>query len=49
MSTEKWIETNEEFKRDCPKYGIKYYDTTKDREKVLQDIVEEISKEIEKE
>ncbi len=44
---EKWIATNEEFKRDCPKYGIKYYDTTKDREKVLQDIVDEISQEIE--
>lgn len=44
---EKWIETNEEFKKDCPKYGIKYFDTTKDREKVLNEVVDFISKEIE--
>lgn len=44
---EKWIETNEIFKRDCPKYGIKYYDTTKDREKVLQQVLDSISKQIE--
>ena len=43
----KWIETNEEFKKDCPKYGIKYFDTTKDREKILNEVVDFISKEIE--
>ena len=30
-----------------PKYGIKYFDTTKDREKVLNEVVDFISKEIE--
>lgn len=43
----KWIETNEEFKKDCSKYGIKYFDTTKDREKILNEVVDFISKEIE--
>lgn len=44
---EKWIETNEIFKRDCPKYGIKYYDTTKDREKILQQVLDSISGQVE--
>lgn len=44
----KWIETNEEFKRDCPKYGIKYYDTTKDRIKTLNEVIEYISNEMQK-
>lgn len=45
---EKWIETNEEFKRDCPKYGIKYFDTTKDRVKILNEVIEYISNEIQR-
>lgn len=39
---EAWIHSNEIFKKDCPKYGIKYYDTTKDREKVLQEVMDYI-------
>lgn len=33
---------NEELKKECPKYGIKYIDTSKNREKILNEILKEI-------
>ena len=33
---------NEIFKRECPKYGIEYIDTSKNREQVFKDILERI-------
>ena len=38
----KWAEMNEELKSECPKYGIQYIDTSKDREKILQQILDNI-------
>ncbi len=32
---EKWTETNENLKTECPKYGIEYIDTHIDREEIL--------------
>lgn len=37
-----WYKCNEMLKKECPKYGIKYIDTSKDRENVLQEIVNNI-------
>lgn len=37
-----WYNCNEMLKEECPKYGIRYIDTSKDREKVLSNIVEYI-------
>jgi len=37
-----WYECNEMLKIECPKYGIKYIDTSKDREKILNEILEKI-------
>ena len=31
-------------KEECPKYGIKYIDTSKNREKILEEILNEIAK-----
>lgn len=45
---ESWAEKNQLLKRECPKYGIEYIDTSKDREKVLIEILEKLSREIEK-
>lgn len=42
-----WAEKNELLKKECPKYGIKYIDTSKNREKVLNDVLEKLSREIE--
>lgn len=39
---EKWADMNEELKNECPKYGIKYIDTSKNREKILNEILKEI-------
>ena len=36
-----WYNCNEMLKVECPKYGIKYIDTSKDREKVLAKILAE--------
>ena len=38
-----WIKSNEEFKKDCSNYGIPYFDTTKDRVKILTEVLEIIS------
>lgn len=39
---EKWSEMNEALKIECPKYGIEYIDTSKDREAVLKSILSKI-------
>lgn len=39
-----WYESNEMLKIECPKYGIKYIDTSKERKKVLNEILEKIDK-----
>lgn len=39
------IEKAKKIKRDCEQYGLRFYDTSKNREKVLQEIVEEIKNE----
>ena len=39
---ENWTEINELLKKECEKYEIKYIDTSKNREKVLRDIIKEI-------
>lgn len=39
---EDWYNCNEMLKMECPKYGIQYIDTSKDREKILQQILDNI-------
>lgn len=39
-----WFAANEMLKTECPKYGIKYYDTSKNRVETLNTIMEEIIK-----
>lgn len=39
-----WHSANEMLKKECPKYGIKYYDTSENREQVLNEIMDEIKK-----
>lgn len=39
---EDWYNCNEMLKKECPKYGIKYVDTSKDREQILNKILDEI-------
>lgn len=41
---EKWAETNENLKVECPKYGIEYIDTHINREETLNKIMEKIEK-----
>ena len=41
-----WYSANEMLKKECPEYRIKYYDTSENREQVLNDIMREIEKEI---
>ena len=42
---EDWYNCNEMLKEECPKYGIKYIDTSKNREEVLNKILEDIIRE----
>lgn len=37
-----WFSANEMLKKECPKYGIKYYDTSKNRVETLNTIIKEI-------
>lgn len=37
-----WYSTNEMLKKECPKYKIKYYDTSKDRIECLNNIIKNI-------
>lgn len=41
-----WYNSNEMLKIECPKYGIKYIDTSKKREEVLNTILKDIEKEL---
>ena len=43
---EKWAEMNELLKVECPKYGIQYIDTSKNRKEVLNKVLQEISSKI---
>jgi len=43
---DKWYEMNEQLKIECPKYGIEYIDTSKNRKEVLNKILEDISNKI---
>lgn len=40
------IEKAKTIKEECSKYGLKFYDTSKDRDKVLNEIMEDIEKNI---
>ena len=42
--TQDWYKCNEMLKIECPKYGIKFIDTSKDREIVLIEILENLFK-----
>ena len=44
---EKWYETNETLKKECLEYGFKYIDTTHNRKEVLNQVLNDISKEVE--
>jgi adenylate kinase family enzyme len=37
-----WYDSNEMLKKECPNYGIKYIDTSKNRQETLQKIVDSI-------
>ena len=39
---EDWYECNEMLKKECPKYGITYIDTSKNREEILDKIIDEL-------
>ena len=41
-----WYNCNEMLKIECPKYGIKYIDTSKDRKEILDKILNDILKSI---
>lgn len=43
-----WHSKNEMLKKECPKYGIKYYDTSKNREEVLKKLMNWLELEISK-
>ena len=42
VHAEKWSEMNEKLKRECPKYGIKYIDTSQNRIEALTKILNNI-------
>lgn len=39
---EDWYNKNKMLKEECPKYGIKYFDTSKNRVEILNNILDEI-------
>lgn len=41
---EKWAETNEVLREECPKYGIEFIDTSENRKEILNQILLELSK-----
>lgn len=43
--TEKWYQMNELLKEQCPKYGFQYIDTSRNRNEILDKIVQQIQKE----
>lgn len=46
-NADKWDEKNRMLKVECPRYGIEYIDTSKDREKTLQKILSRIGEKVE--
>lgn len=42
IHAEKWNKVNQILKVDCPKYGIEYIDTSKNRKEILKRILEKI-------
>ena len=44
---EKWAEMNELLKVECPKYGIEYIDTSKNRKEILNKILQKLENEVE--
>lgn len=46
VHAEKWSRMNELLKVECPKYGIKYIDTSKNRKEVLDKILENIGEQL---
>ena len=45
---EKWVEKSKIFKQDCEKYKIRYVDTSYNREKVLDNLIKELTEELKK-
>lgn len=46
-NADKWDEKNKLLKAECPKYGIEYIDTSKNREQILQEILLRIGEKVE--
>lgn len=46
-NADKWNEKNQLLKTECPKYGIEYIDTSKNREEILQRILARIGEKVE--
>lgn len=46
-NADKWNEKNQLLKKECPKYGIEYIDTSKDRKQVLNQILARIDERVE--
>ena len=46
-NADKWDEKNKLLKAECPKYGIEYIDTSKNREQILQGILLRIGEKVE--
>lgn len=43
---EKWIEKSKIFEKDCKKYNIQYIDTSNNRKKVLNNLIEQLKQEL---
>ena len=41
-----WYERNKMLKRECPKYNIKYFDTSRNRNTIFQEIIDYIENEL---
>ena len=46
-NADKWNEKNQLLKKECPKYGIEYIDTSKNRKQVLNQILARIDERVE--
>lgn len=46
-NADKWDEKNQLLKAECPKYGIEYIDTSKNRKEILQKILSRIGEKVE--
>ncbi len=41
---DRFVSNSKQLEQECEIYGLKFYDTSKDREKVLEEIIEDIDK-----